>query len=227
MYRFESSNNWFPCWWSGCSQLWLHTTYGLQYDQNVFIVRYAAALVFTEITPHIHIVVIMSSLNHCSLLTPFSYLRNFFKLMKQRCGNTSWWLPSLVRFVDDYFFLSFSYHKTKFPYLPFTISGTYVSIMVYGSKVFRVSNFAQFRNADDIKKACMAMPKVANGVRKTGAALSAMVGNLNTGINSFSFQSLLHPPKRRAKTFVRLPLPYPGFQITGKPWIFRFSANRS
>ena len=99
--------------------------------------------------------------------------------------------------------------------------------MVYGSKVFRVSNFAQFRNADDIKKACMAMPKVANGVRKTGAALSAMVGNVNTVINSFSFQSLLHPPKRRTKIFVRLPLPYPGFQITGKPWIFRFSANRS
>ena len=89
--------------------------------------------------------------------------------------------------------------------------------MVYGSKVFRVSNFAQFRNADDIKKACMAMPKVANGVRKTGAALSAMVCNANTFINSFDFQSLFYLPKSGAKIFVTLPLPFPGFQITDKP----------
>lgn len=76
--------------------------------------------------------------------------------------------------------------------------------MVYGSKVFRVSNFAQFRNADDIKKACMAMPKVANGVRKTGAALSAMVGNFNTVINSFSFSILASSPKEESKDFCQI-----------------------
>lgn len=124
--------------------------------------------------------------------TPFSYLPKFSKLIKEGRGNNSWWLLTLSWYVDGYFFLSSPYHKTKFPYFSLTVIGTYVSIMVYGSKVFRVSNFAQFRTADDIKKACMAMPKVANGVRKTGAALSAMVGNANTVIHSFSFQSLFH-----------------------------------
>ena len=57
----------------------------------------------------------------------------------------------------------------------YSLSGTYVTIMVYGSKVFRVSNFAQCRNAADIKKLSMMMPKVANGQRKTGGALSSMV----------------------------------------------------
>lgn len=57
----------------------------------------------------------------------------------------------------------------------YTLSGSYVTIMVHGSRVYRVCNFAQIRKPADIKRLTMAIPKVANGVRKTGAALSQMV----------------------------------------------------
>ena len=68
----------------------------------------------------------------------------------------------------------------------YSLSGTYINIMVYGSEVFQVVNFAQFRSADDLKKVCSSMPKVANGVRSTGNALKTMVhiyANLNLYFN--------------------------------------------
>jgi len=57
----------------------------------------------------------------------------------------------------------------------YSLSGTSVTLMVYGSKVFRVSNFVQIRRPRDIQKLVMRMPKVSNGKRRTGAALRAMV----------------------------------------------------
>lgn len=69
----------------------------------------------------------------------------------------------------------------------YSLSGSYVTIIVYGSKPFRVANFVQLRNARDIKKLCLSMPKVANGVRKTGAALQSMVSRKkNTNLLYFT-----------------------------------------
>lgn len=54
--------------------------------------------------------------------------------------------------------------------------------MVYGSKVYRVSNFVQLRTPMDIRRLVMKMPKVANGARRTGAALQAMVRIIETDV---------------------------------------------
>lgn len=57
----------------------------------------------------------------------------------------------------------------------YSLSGTYVNLMVYGSKVFRVANFDQIRSPEDIKNLVKKMPKVSNGKRRTGAALQTML----------------------------------------------------
>ncbi|XP_066921742.1 uncharacterized protein [Clytia hemisphaerica] len=57
----------------------------------------------------------------------------------------------------------------------YSLSGTYVNLMVYGTRQYRVANFVQLRNTKQIKRLVMKMPKVANGKRRTGAALQAML----------------------------------------------------
>ena len=57
----------------------------------------------------------------------------------------------------------------------FTLSGTYVNIMVYGNRQYRVGNFVQVISPAMIRKLVMGMPKVAGGKRRTGAALQSMV----------------------------------------------------
>lgn len=57
----------------------------------------------------------------------------------------------------------------------FTLSGTYVNIMVYGTRQYRVCNFVQVMSPRMIRTLVNRMPKVSNGKRRTGAALQSMV----------------------------------------------------
>ena len=57
----------------------------------------------------------------------------------------------------------------------FTLSGTYVNLMVYGTRQYRVANFVQVMSPRMIRGLVNRMPKVSNGKRRTGAALQSMV----------------------------------------------------
>ncbi|XP_066921740.1 uncharacterized protein [Clytia hemisphaerica] len=61
----------------------------------------------------------------------------------------------------------------------FSLSDTSININVYGSQVYRVCNFEQFRNGDEIKDVLRKMPKVLNGVRNTGAALKSILSDFS------------------------------------------------
>ena len=56
----------------------------------------------------------------------------------------------------------------------FSLSGTYVTVVVYGKTQYRVANFVAVRNKKDIQKMCEGIPKIANGERQTGKALLYM-----------------------------------------------------